>query len=263
MASSDGSMAVTNKCEAGRLCRFAHSSEEVLYHPLIYKTTICEEYAKQNVQRNARGTFGNKKRCQQYYCPFAHGEEELRTSSIHPDHITMYLSALQAFTSGENGKVSVPKDGISNPKEEIIDAQQQSPLEEAYANLKPEDLLLFPPILATSPALRLWADQQMWTSPKIGDLALSQTNLKDDMFAMKTKSCLVPPPPLYPSQYKQLADHPKGNQENGWPNNSFAPMKVQTECNGRNQTSHISIDEDEDDSDQIFRDLSAYMYEML
>lgn len=50
------------KCIKGRFCENAHTMEEQMYHPSIYKTSICRSYPN----------------CSKKYCPFAHGSEELR-----------------------------------------------------------------------------------------------------------------------------------------------------------------------------------------
>ncbi|CAK9001406.1 unnamed protein product [Durusdinium trenchii] len=47
-----------------RRCRYAHSEEEVMYHPQNYKVRICEPH-----------------NCCGFYCPFAHGPNELRQAS--------------------------------------------------------------------------------------------------------------------------------------------------------------------------------------
>ncbi|SBS99172.1 zinc finger protein, putative [Plasmodium malariae] len=59
---SDGS--INSLCLRGGECPFAHSSEEILYHPLYYKTKRCEDYKKGS--------------CNTYYCPFIHGLAETR-----------------------------------------------------------------------------------------------------------------------------------------------------------------------------------------
>ncbi|CRH01240.1 zinc finger protein, putative [Plasmodium relictum] len=59
---SDGS--INSLCLRGGECPFAHSSEEILYHPLFYKTKRCEDYKKGS--------------CNTYYCPFIHGLAETR-----------------------------------------------------------------------------------------------------------------------------------------------------------------------------------------
>eukprot|EP00930_Biecheleria_cincta_P068809 TRINITY_DN56634_c0_g1_i1.p1 TRINITY_DN56634_c0_g1~~TRINITY_DN56634_c0_g1_i1.p1 ORF type:complete len:1116 (+),score=194.56 TRINITY_DN56634_c0_g1_i1:181-3528(+) len=51
-------------CAKGLDCSFAHSSEEVLYHPRRYKRVSC----------------AGSSDCRGYYCPFAHNQEELRQS---------------------------------------------------------------------------------------------------------------------------------------------------------------------------------------
>ncbi|CAD2101116.1 zinc finger protein, putative [Plasmodium vinckei lentum] len=59
---SDGS--INSVCLRGGECPFAHSTEEILYHPLFYKTKRCEDYKKGS--------------CNTYYCPYVHGLAETR-----------------------------------------------------------------------------------------------------------------------------------------------------------------------------------------
>lgn len=54
-----------SNCKQKRNCRFAHTKEEQMYHPKVYKTAICHQF-KENGW------------CDRYYCPFAHSEAELR-----------------------------------------------------------------------------------------------------------------------------------------------------------------------------------------
>jgi hypothetical protein len=239
----DGGFSVTNKCDAGRNCRFAHSSEEVLYHPMIYKTTFCEEYAKQN--RSNRTSTSGKKRCQQYYCPFAHGEEELRTSSASPEQIKMYLSSLQAFTSGDLGKADILKDLSSNPQEGS-----------AYTNLKQESKMVSP-ILSTAPGLQPWTDN--WASNQLGKCN-TQTDFNDSMLALKLRSSAT----LAQPQCDQLFEFAPKEPHNVWSLNLPLPMKVETDYNSSKGTAKEAlINDDDDDGEELFRDLSAYMYAML
>jgi len=55
-------MRVTNHCHRGRMCMFAHTKEEQMYHPLVYKTQLCRDWPK----------------CNKHFCPFSHGLSELR-----------------------------------------------------------------------------------------------------------------------------------------------------------------------------------------
>ncbi|KFH06102.1 putative zinc finger protein [Toxoplasma gondii VAND] len=55
---------IVNTCPRGGECPFAHSTEEILYHPLFYKMIICEKY-REDV-------------CDTYYCPYIHGLAEAR-----------------------------------------------------------------------------------------------------------------------------------------------------------------------------------------
>lgn len=59
-------MNLIRRCKKGKLCTFAHSKEEQLYHPLMYKTKECSLYPN----------------CNRYYCPFSHGIKQIRTSEM-------------------------------------------------------------------------------------------------------------------------------------------------------------------------------------
>lgn len=61
-------------CHNGKSCKFAHSREEILYHPLVYKTVMCEDMS-----------------CCRYYCPFGHAMEELLPASEAPEYIRRCL----------------------------------------------------------------------------------------------------------------------------------------------------------------------------
>lgn len=58
-------MVLYRRCTRGKNCNFAHSKEEELYHPLVYKTKQCSAYPK----------------CSRYFCPFVHDPSEMRDVS--------------------------------------------------------------------------------------------------------------------------------------------------------------------------------------
>lgn len=58
-------MVLYRRCTRGKNCNFAHSKEEELYHPLVYKTKQCSAYPK----------------CSRYFCPFVHAPSEMRDVS--------------------------------------------------------------------------------------------------------------------------------------------------------------------------------------
>lgn len=53
---------VKNFCNRRRFCPYAHTKEEQMYHPAVYKTKLCRVHP----------------RCSRIYCPFAHGVQEMR-----------------------------------------------------------------------------------------------------------------------------------------------------------------------------------------
>ncbi|ORM40497.1 Zinc finger CCCH domain-containing protein 37 [Babesia sp. Xinjiang] len=58
-------MVLYRRCTRGKNCNFAHSKEEELYHPLVYKTKQCSAHPK----------------CSRYFCPFVHAPSETRDVS--------------------------------------------------------------------------------------------------------------------------------------------------------------------------------------
>ncbi|KAH7647688.1 3 CCH RNA binding domain involved in RNA metabolism [Cryptosporidium bovis] len=56
-------------CNRGGGCPFAHSFEEVNYHPLIYKTKLCDQFQRGD--------------CNTYYCHLIHGLAERREPKIY------------------------------------------------------------------------------------------------------------------------------------------------------------------------------------
>jgi len=97
----DGTERLENNCTAGLRCPWAHSKEEVLFHPHIFKTTLCEEHTSNTgTDKNQRQTRNAKKnRCHRYYCPFAHGVDELRTSTLSAEQRDKCLRSMEAFPS--------------------------------------------------------------------------------------------------------------------------------------------------------------------
>eukprot|EP01053_Blabericola_migrator_P005177 Blabericola_migrator_1__5176@NODE_266_length_10604_cov_114_195881_g222_i0_p6_GENE_NODE_266_length_10604_cov_114_195881_g222_i0NODE_266_length_10604_cov_114_195881_g222_i0_p6_ORF_typecomplete_len350_score40_98zfCCCH/PF00642_24/0_013zfCCCH/PF00642_24/1_1zfCCCH/PF00642_24/41zfCCCH_2/PF14608_6/13zfCCCH_2/PF14608_6/4_1zfCCCH_2/PF14608_6/0_14zfCCCH_3/PF15663_5/2_1zfCCCH_3/PF15663_5/0_063_NODE_266_length_10604_cov_114_195881_g222_i087089757 len=61
-------MKVKTWCRRGRHCMFAHTKEEQMYHPLVYKTQVCRDWPG----------------CNKPFCPFAHGLCELRDPDSFP-----------------------------------------------------------------------------------------------------------------------------------------------------------------------------------
>jgi len=98
----NGAAQVENLCLAGLNCPKAHSKEEVLFHPHFFKTSLCKEHASQAGQRSSRSARGARRhRCHRYYCPFAHGPEELRPSPLSEEQRERCLQMLEIFPSDD------------------------------------------------------------------------------------------------------------------------------------------------------------------
>jgi len=88
---------IENNCSAGQRCPWAHSKEEVLFHPHIFKTSLCEEHTTNVGNKQTRNA--KKNRCHRYYCPFAHGPDELRTSPLTDEQRQRCLREVEALPS--------------------------------------------------------------------------------------------------------------------------------------------------------------------
>lgn len=79
----DGEVQLENTCADGDGCKLSHSKDEVLYHPHLFKTVICEDHDQWLLEQSQPTSRNSKSaRCHRYYCPFAHGQEELRESPL-------------------------------------------------------------------------------------------------------------------------------------------------------------------------------------
>lgn len=95
---NDGTMYFENRCTEGLRCPRAHSKEEVLFHPHIFKTVLCEEHG--NATRSSRHSrSGKRTKCHRYYCPFAHGNEELQQSPLSEEQRERCIKAAEIFPS--------------------------------------------------------------------------------------------------------------------------------------------------------------------
>lgn len=89
-----------NNCSEGLRCKFSHSKEEVCFHPQIFKTSLCEEYTNNSgANSKTRNSKKNQNRCHRYYCPFAHGNDELRTSPLSTEQREKCLRGMEVFES--------------------------------------------------------------------------------------------------------------------------------------------------------------------
>jgi len=95
----DGTEQIVNSCSAGLRCPWAHSKEEVLFHPHVFKTALCEEHTNNVGNNQGKNRNAKKNRCHRYYCPFAHGSDELRISSLSVEQRDSCLSAMEVFPS--------------------------------------------------------------------------------------------------------------------------------------------------------------------
>lgn len=96
---ADGTVRIESKCTAGLRCPWAHSKEEVLFHPHIFKTTLCDDHANNASGGQPKTRGAKKQKCHRYYCPFAHGSDELRTSPLSAEQRERCLRAMEMFPS--------------------------------------------------------------------------------------------------------------------------------------------------------------------
>lgn len=70
-------MHLIRKCDKGRNCYYAHSKEEQLYHPMVYKARMCKSHES----------------CYRRFCPFAHNLDEVRNALS----LDSYLKLVQDY----------------------------------------------------------------------------------------------------------------------------------------------------------------------
>eukprot|EP00923_Selenidium_pygospionis_P019696 GHVN01034354.1.p1 GENE.GHVN01034354.1~~GHVN01034354.1.p1 ORF type:complete len:608 (-),score=116.38 GHVN01034354.1:185-2008(-) len=112
----DNDLIVHNACDRGGHCPFAHSWEEVLYHPLFYKTSICKLF--------------HQGECECYYCPYVHGLAEHRLITrtytlpytrgiLLPSHpnVCVQTKPARPIASPPPGYVGTPN-ALSSPRED-------------------------------------------------------------------------------------------------------------------------------------------------
>ncbi|KFG60849.1 putative zinc finger, CCCH type domain protein [Toxoplasma gondii RUB] len=94
---SNSKMSLIRHCTRGRSCTYAHSKEEELYHPLMYKTKICSVFPS----------------CDRHYCPFAHSVEEIRHPFSNPLIQSIWGSGDNNFSAGMQRWLSSPVSPLS------------------------------------------------------------------------------------------------------------------------------------------------------
>eukprot|EP00930_Biecheleria_cincta_P026609 TRINITY_DN18735_c0_g1_i1.p1 TRINITY_DN18735_c0_g1~~TRINITY_DN18735_c0_g1_i1.p1 ORF type:complete len:350 (+),score=28.24 TRINITY_DN18735_c0_g1_i1:41-1051(+) len=84
----DGKLVID--CTKRNDCNHAHTKEEVLYHPAVFKTLPCEDHERDDVT------------CHRFYCPFAHGAEELqRPRNSSPSQSRSFIEAVRHLPSDD------------------------------------------------------------------------------------------------------------------------------------------------------------------
>lgn len=97
--------AVQGRCTLGSKCSFAHAAVEVQDAPNLFKTQLCEAFAKGE--------------CRNENCSFAHGEEELRISPNFKNKMCMWFDRGKCrngnecgFAHGDDEMRGVPRQSV-------------------------------------------------------------------------------------------------------------------------------------------------------
>jgi len=98
-----GEVRMEYACPDRKHCPYSHTKEEILYHRDMFKTRICEEYRD-----------GRPPGCHRHYCPFAHGEHELRKSQRSDAERDAFLAQLERFPREACCKVCAPNKGLAD-----------------------------------------------------------------------------------------------------------------------------------------------------
>ncbi|PHJ18145.1 zinc ccch type domain protein [Cystoisospora suis] len=108
---SNSKMSLIRHCTRGRSCTFAHSKEEELYHPLMYKTKICTVFPN----------------CDRHYCPFAHSIDEIRHPYANPIIQSIWGPTDNSTSNGMYRWVGSPMSPLSNNVPDMSLQHQATP----------------------------------------------------------------------------------------------------------------------------------------
>ncbi|PFH35174.1 hypothetical protein BESB_060610 [Besnoitia besnoiti] len=118
---SNSKMSLIRHCTRGRSCTYAHSKEEELYHPLMYKTKICTVFPN----------------CDRHYCPFAHSVDELRHPYSNPLIQSIWGGGDNSFSSGMQRWSASPLSPLSTRQFHDIGVHQHPPAASVYISPGP------------------------------------------------------------------------------------------------------------------------------
>mmetsp|Transcript_67744 Transcript_67744/g.177640 ORF Transcript_67744/g.177640 Transcript_67744/m.177640 type:complete len:362 (-) Transcript_67744:58-1143(-) len=217
-----GEVQIKSVCPAGLRCLMAHSKEEVLFHPHMFKTILCEEHCAQGNQRNLRS--GKRARCHRYYCPFAHGQGELQTSPLTFEQREQYLKAVEIFPAEDCCSACTrhwhPPAATENPNKEannnnvnnVNNNNVNNSVNNNVNGVHSVNNAIAPP--PPAPGLDLpqgsaaaWAAQKFglpvpppWRtlSPAVGPLAGYASAAAESYLPLPTHASPAPPPPTAP-----------------------------------------------------------------
>lgn len=142
MSNGDNENRKTGRCSKEGSCSFAHSKEEVLYHPHLFKTILCEEF--ESTSDKGSGVKGKQVRCHRYYCPFAHGPEELRKSPlVMSERQALIQAAIEKFSGDDCCGICSPSRAVGGTPQSLpsdssspLSLQSSPPRKHTYSNGK-------------------------------------------------------------------------------------------------------------------------------
>jgi len=124
----------------GDQCPHYHCKEELIYHPLVFKTKICES------------ELDEKRHCKKFgqHCAKAHGDHDLRipkrvinsgntNEDVDTNNVDIqipYLSKLIIQDNEENNGINISND-ISNKSDEVNDKNEQPNANDLYIDSFP------------------------------------------------------------------------------------------------------------------------------
>lgn len=158
-----------NRCINGDRCHFSHTLLEQMYHPNIYKTSMCVNFTSPCGNRCKWG----------YYCTHAHGHEDIRPPITrrlsHPlaSKFDVTLPQMETFNiTGENQNMAVVTQNTSTPgKNEMEDQEGEQTLTSLEIKNPTEKIV-------TDDGSKDTEKEKQWTDP------ISPSPLMEDFAAM-------------------------------------------------------------------------------
>lgn len=157
--------AVQGRCTLGSKCSFAHAAVEVQDAPNLFKTQLCDAFAKGE--------------CRNENCPFAHGEEELRISPNFKNKLCLWFDKGTCRNGDECCFAHGDDEMRGVPRKSTLDVPVSPSMKPPWRRNRGVDVTTPPPgLTAPPPGLSCVVEEAQKKPTRVLDLAGSILDTK-------------------------------------------------------------------------------------